>query len=80
MLEEQGRQIAAAVGAARELRLGGSLGAARGWGHALGCTVSGDLIKWRSALGNALAQRSAELGLAPVGVVAYVEVRPWRGG
>jgi hypothetical protein len=29
----------------------------------------------RSQLGNRLAQRSAELGLSPVGLVAYHEVR-----
>lgn len=34
---------------------------------------------WRSTLGNTLAKRSAELGLAPVGVVAYVEVSDGDG-
>ena len=74
MLEEQRRQIAAAVDGASALRLGGEVGEERAWGQALGCVVSGDLVGWRSALGNALAERSAELGLQPVGVVAYVEV------
>jgi len=78
VLQEQQRQIALAVDSARQLRLGGDVGADRGWGHALGCVVTGDLVGWRSALGNALAQRSAEMGLRPVGVVAYVEVG-WEG-
>lgn len=75
VLEEQQRQISAAVDRALTLQLGGSTGAGLGWGRALGCRVSGDLVGWRSALGNALAKRSLEMGLEPVGVVAYVEVR-----
>lgn len=74
VLAEQQRQIAAAVESASTLRLGGELGSQRAWGQALGCVVSGALVGWRSALGNALAERSAQMGLEPVGVVAYVEV------
>lgn len=44
MLEHQAHAIAAAVEGAQQLRLGGELGGDRGWGHALGCVVSGELI------------------------------------
>jgi hypothetical protein len=40
----------------------------------MGCEVSGDLILYRSRLGNSLAEHSKAKGLAPVGMVAYVEV------
>ena len=79
ILEEQERAIAAAVAAAKPVTLGGTKAAGRGWGQALAVAAAGDLVKWRSALGNALARRGAELGLAPVGVVAYVEPGMARG-
>jgi hypothetical protein len=56
------------------VQLGGPRHRSRGWGRALACRVSGEMVGWRSALGNALAQRGQELGLAPAGVVAYIEV------
>lgn len=58
------------------LQLGGAQGITQGWPTCLGCVVTGDLIGWRSSLGNQLAEASKAKGLAPVGVVAYVEVRP----
>ncbi|KAI8467657.1 MAG: hypothetical protein J3K34DRAFT_523545 [Monoraphidium minutum] len=73
VLEQQARQIAAAVDAAAALRLGGALGASRAWGQGLGGRVSGELVGWRSALGNALAERARQMGLEPVGVIAYTE-------
>jgi hypothetical protein len=75
VIQQQGRLIADAVASALPYQLGGAKGAAAGWGRALGCVVSGDLVACRSRLGNSLATRSKEAGLSPVGVVAYAEVR-----
>jgi hypothetical protein len=74
VLVDQSEKIARAVASARPLRLGGAR-AQPSWGLALGCVVSGEMVGWRSTLGNKLAQASKEAGLKPVGVVAYVEVR-----
>lgn len=64
-----------AVSASKPYQLGGAEGLVRGWGRAMGCEVSGDLVIYRSRLGNSLAEHSKARGLAPVGLVAYNEVR-----
>jgi len=66
--------VSEAVAASKPYQLGGAQGLTRGWGCCMGCQVSGDLIFYRSRLGNSLALHSKERGLAPVGLVAYVEV------
>jgi hypothetical protein len=87
VLKRQDELIAEAVSKAEVLCLGGVTGRNHDWGQALGCIVTGDLIGWRSSLGNKLALASQERGLRPAGVVAYKEVRrspclvcfwPWR--
>ena len=75
ILEQQRRQVAAAVATAFEVALGGGAGAARGWGRCLAVRVGADLAGLRSQLGNALAEESAARGLRPMAVVAYIEVR-----
>ena len=66
--------MAEAVAASKPYQLGGAEGLTRGWGCCMGCEVTGDLIAYRSRLGNSLAQHSKQQGLRPVGLVAYVEV------
>ncbi|KAF8057109.1 ccp1 [Scenedesmus sp. PABB004] len=73
VLARQEVLIAEALARAAPHQLGGAAGLTRGWGTCLGVGVAGEVAKWRSALGNRLAARSAELGLTPVGLVAYTE-------
>lgn len=73
VIQHQEQLIAEALQGAQQHQLGGAQGASRGWGSCLGCRVAGELTKYRSQLGNRLAQRSAELGMSPVGLVAYHE-------
>lgn len=80
VLQRQEQLISEAVAAAQQYQLGGVQGLTRGWGNCLGCCVQGDLVRYRSLLGNRLATKSAEQGLAPVGLVAYLEVGICRGG
>lgn len=75
----QQRQVAAAVQLAFEVSLGGTAGAAKGWGRCLAVRVGEDLSGLRSQLGNALAEESQRRGLRPVAVVAYIEVGAGRG-
>ncbi|KAK9827608.1 hypothetical protein WJX81_005786 [Elliptochloris bilobata] len=79
-LEQEGRLIAAALDAAFRVDLGGAAGRAVGWGSCLVVHAEGDVVAsgTRSALGNALAERSAAAGLRPIGVVAYHEAG-WHG-
>lgn len=77
ILEEQQRQVQAAVGTAFEVALGGAAGGARGWGRCLAVRVGDGLAGLRSQLGNALAEESKARGLRPVAVVAYIEVGGW---
>ncbi len=78
-LEEQTRQVAAALESAFTIQLGGSEGAGHQWGKCLGVRADGDLSQIRSTVGNALAQASVDRGLQPIGVVAYVEVHRQSG-
>eukprot|EP00877_Chromochloris_zofingiensis_P003310 jgi/Chrzof1/12980/Cz07g15050.t1 len=72
-LQYQEELIDAALKTAVTLQLGGEAGIDKGWGECLGCVVEGDLIGFRSTLGNVLAAKSQEAGLCPAGVVAYHE-------
>lgn len=74
VLQRQEQLIQKALSGAQRYQLGGAEGLTRGWGSCMGCRVQGEIIKYRSTLGNRLAQKSAELGLSPVGLIAYVEV------
>ncbi|KAF6255301.1 hypothetical protein COO60DRAFT_230915 [Scenedesmus sp. NREL 46B-D3] len=80
VLQRQDQLIAEALEGAQQHQLGGAQGLTRGWGCCLGCRVAGELVQYRSQLGNRLAQRSAELGLSPVGLVAYHEVEMHNKG
>ena len=73
-LEEQSKQIAAALEGSFEV---GADGAAQSWGRCLAVRADG-LAELRSQIGNALAEKSRDAGLRAVGVVAYREVRQHR--
>eukprot|EP00775_Hariotina_reticulata_P013850 gene13850-13972_t len=74
VLQQQELLINEALAAAQQYQLGGTEGLTKGWGSCLGVKITGgDLVKFRSTLGNRLAERSKELGMSPVGLVAYVE-------
>jgi hypothetical protein len=86
LLDEQGALVGAEADKAVPMRLGGLEGAGRGWGLALGVTVSSEMANHRSALGNELADRAAaravsepERGWVPVGVVAYRDAHQAAG-
>ncbi len=74
VLEEQDWLVAACAAQAFTVQLGGAEGIAKGWGQCLGVVVDAEQARVRSQLGNVLAARSEEAGLAPVAVVAYREV------
>eukprot|EP00879_Flechtneria_rotunda_P028747 GHRR01030965.1.p1 GENE.GHRR01030965.1~~GHRR01030965.1.p1 ORF type:complete len:305 (+),score=111.17 GHRR01030965.1:144-1058(+) len=73
MLQRQEELIAEALSTAHLHQLGGAQGLTRGWGSCLGCRVDGEVIRFRSMLGNRLALKSQGLGLSSVGLVAYTE-------
>jgi hypothetical protein len=72
-LARQAAAIAAALGVAHEVALGGAAGAGRGWGRALAVHVGADGAAMRSQLGNALAEEAGRRGLRAVAAVAYEE-------
>ena len=79
----QDARIGLALQQAAPHQLGGAVGRMRGWGMCLGVAADEELVRCRSALGNALARASAAAGLEPVGLVSYVEVcmlGEWRSG
>ena len=75
-LQEQDEAVQAAASSAFEVQLGGSDGRSRGWRTCLAARAD-DLSHLRSQLGHVLASQSSAQGLAPMGLVAYIEVR-WR--
>ena len=78
MLEQQAKQIAAAMDSAFVVTLGGQPGSKKQWGQCLAVKVDSSLAQIRSSLGNALAQASADQGLRAIAVVAYIEVHQLR--
>ncbi len=72
VLAEQERLVSLIVSASFEMQLGGAAGAAKGWGMCL--AVHADRApELRSHIGNALAAKSRDAGLRPIGAVLYVE-------
>lgn len=82
-MEEHDRQLTHAIETKHTVQLGGAAGLERGWAccYAVFCgennvsSYVGTEPQLRSELGNRLAALSAAAGLAPMGVVAYHEVR-----
>jgi nanoRNase/pAp phosphatase (c-di-AMP/oligoRNAs hydrolase) len=72
-LRRQEELIEAAVKQAFRMQLGGAAGQQAGWGQCLAVLVNDEMAKKRSQLGNRLSERSQELGLRPMGCVAYQE-------
>ncbi|KAA6424617.1 MAG: hypothetical protein FRX49_05826 [Trebouxia sp. A1-2] len=72
-LKRQDELVSEAVRSAFPVQLGGSQGIKFRWGRCLGVRADGELSQIRSTVGNELAQASAEQGLRPIGVVAYIE-------
>ena len=74
-LAEQRKLVAAVLEMAFPIALGGLEASDRqpGWGCCLAVQVSDAVAKHRSALGNALAEKSHQAGLRACGAVVYRE-------
>ena len=78
VLDEQDRQIRAALQTAFTVQLGGAEGSQQHWGRCLAVQVDSKLSQIRSSLGNALAAAPKADNLKAIAVVAYAEVSSAR--
>ena len=72
-LVRQDKLIAAAIEEAYVIDIGGELGRKSQWGQGLAVNIEGELIDFRSSLGNQLAETAGQRGLKPVGAIVYRE-------
>lgn len=73
LLAAQRAWVQQALAGAYRVQLGGPAGAAAGWPTCLAVSLAAGEGSLRSQLGNELAMKSREGGMAPAGIVAYRE-------